>query len=308
LQMSLMRRLRRHLFRFVLFFIFSATVFAQWNERKIEVANGVSLRVIEAGQDPGVPALVFIPGWSTGGEIWREQIDHFAAHYRVISFDPRSQGESTITTDGNTPEMRAQDLHVLMEKAALRRPIVIAWSQAVQDIAAYVQRYGSNDFGGVVLVDAAVADGADGVISRPRECAEQMRMFPIYLSHQSEFLQGMFRAIISKTLPKEAMDKFVATGLKTPPAIGEAMLVADLYGINRTEALKKIQCSVLVIASSKSEELERQRNGAAEMAHARFEQMDGAAHALFLDQPQRFSELLEEFVKQTATRTANSSS
>ena len=74
-------------------------------ERKVDVGEGVSLRIIEAGQAGPGPTLVFIPGWSTGADIWREQIDRFASTYRVIAFDPRSQGQSTITTNGDTPEI-----------------------------------------------------------------------------------------------------------------------------------------------------------------------------------------------------------
>jgi len=58
-------------------------------ERKVDVGEGVSLRVIEAGQGSG-STLVFIPGWSTGADIWRQQIDRFAPTHRVIAFDPRS--------------------------------------------------------------------------------------------------------------------------------------------------------------------------------------------------------------------------
>jgi pimeloyl-ACP methyl ester carboxylesterase len=69
------------------------------------LGEGVSLRVIKAGQ--GGSTLVFIPGWSTGADIWQRQIETFAKTGHVISFDPRSQGESTKTTSGNTPEMCA---------------------------------------------------------------------------------------------------------------------------------------------------------------------------------------------------------
>ena len=102
----------------------------------VEVGDGVSLRVIEAGKPGDGPALVFIPGWSTGVDIWHRQIDTFAKTHRVIAFDPRSEGESTKTTSGNTPEIRAQDLHALLERLGVRRPVLIGWSQGVQDIAA----------------------------------------------------------------------------------------------------------------------------------------------------------------------------
>jgi len=48
------------------------------SSRMVTVAGGVSLRVIESGKAGGEPALVFIPGWSTGADIWNHQIDTFA--------------------------------------------------------------------------------------------------------------------------------------------------------------------------------------------------------------------------------------
>jgi microsomal epoxide hydrolase len=52
-------------------------------------------------------------------------MDMFAKAHRVIAFDPRSQGESTKTTSGNTPEIRAQDLHALLERMGVQRPVLI---------------------------------------------------------------------------------------------------------------------------------------------------------------------------------------
>jgi pimeloyl-ACP methyl ester carboxylesterase len=275
-------------------------------ERKVDVTEGVSLRVIEAGRADAGPTLVFIPGWSTGADIWRQQIDRFAANYRVIAFDPRSQGQSTITTSGNTPELRAQDLRNLLEGLDAHRPVLVGWSQGVQDLAAYVERYGTHDVAGVVLVDAAVADGADGIAARPQEAAAQFKMFAVYQAHQPDYLRGMMGAIISKPQPEGMIDRLVASGMKTPTTIGIGMLVADLFGVDRTAALKKIGCPTLIIASAKSNELARQEAGASQIPHARFEKIEDAAHAVFLDQPERFHELLEKFVKDLTTASADS--
>lgn len=273
-------------------------------ERKVNVGEGVSLRVIEAGQAGAGPTLVFIPGWSTGADIWRQQIDRFAPNHRVIAFDPRSQGQSTITTSGNTPETRAQDLHNLLERLRAGHPVLIGWSQGVQDLAAYVEHYSTHDLAGLVLVDAAFADGTDGIRARPEETAAQFKMFVVYQAHQAEYLRGMMEAIISKPQPPGAIDRLVATGLKTPPTVGVAMLVADLFGESRSSALAKINCPLLVIASVKSQELARQQAMAAPVRGARFEKIEDAAHAVFLDQPERFDELLEKFVKHLARASA----
>lgn len=267
-------------------------------ENNVDVGGNVSLRVIEGGKfrSGGPPGLVFIPGWSTGADIWRRQIETFAKTNRVIAFDPRSEGESTKTTSGNTPEIRAQDLHALLDKRVTRRPILIGWSQGVQDVAAYVERYGTKDLAGIVLVDAAVSDGADGIAARPQETAAQFKMFAIYQAHQQEYLSGMMRAIISKPQSDETIEQLVNIGMKTPPDIGVAMLVADMFGVNRTPALKKIDCPTLIIASAKSDELARQQAAATHIPHARFEKIEDAAHAVFLDQPDRFNDLLRSFV------------
>jgi microsomal epoxide hydrolase len=221
------------------------------HERKVGVGEGVSLRVIEAGKPSDGPALVFIPGWSTGADIWRHQMETFAKTHRVIAFDPRSEGESTKTTSGNTPETRAQDLYSLLERLGVRRPVFIGWSQGVQDIAAYLERYGTKDLAGIVLVDAAISDGADGMVARPQETAAQFRMFAVYQAHQREYLGGMMRAIISKPHSDAAIERLVATGMKTPPDVGIAMLISDMFGVNRTPAVKKIDCPTLIIASAK---------------------------------------------------------
>jgi pimeloyl-ACP methyl ester carboxylesterase len=275
------------------------------SSRMVQVAQGVSLRVIEAGKPGTGPALVFIPGWSTGADIWRRQIDALAKTHRVIAFDPRSEGESTKTTSGNTPEIRAQDLHTLLERFGVRRPVLIGWSQGVQDVAAYVEQYGTKDLAGIVLVDAAISDGADGMAARSQETAEQFKMFAVYQSHQKEYLAGMMRAIISKPQSDGVIERLVSTGMKTPSDIGVGMLVADMFGVNRTAALKKIACPTLIIASAKSDELARQQAGANQISHARFEKIEDAAHAVFVDQPDRFNELMASFVAKLPANTAH---
>jgi non-heme chloroperoxidase len=274
-------------------------------ERTVDLGNDVSIRVIEAGQPASAAILVFIPGWSTTADIWREQVNYFAATYRVIAFDPRSQGRSTITTGGNTPEQRAQDLHTLLDLLGAQRPVLIGWSQGVEDIAAYIDQYGTGDLSGIVLVDAAVSTGAEDMATRggPQRAA-LFETLGTYRAHQQEYLTDMMRAIVSKPRSNDVIEELVAMGLKTPPDIGVAMRIADTFGVNRTPALKKINCPTLSIASAKSSSLAQQQAQAKQVSGARFEKVEDAAHAVFLDQPDRFNELVASFVA-TLTRNAD---
>jgi len=280
------------------------------SERTVDLGNDVSLRVIEAGQPASGVTLVLIPGWSTSADIWREQINCFAATYRVISFDPRSQGRSTITTTGNTPETRAQDLHTLLDDLNVLRPVLIGWSQGVEDIAAYIDQYGTGDLSGIVLVDAALSNGAEDMAPKTfaglahargmQQTAEQLKTYAVYQAHQREYLADMMRAIVSKPQSNDAIEQLVTTALKTPPDVGVAMRIADSFGVNRTRVLKKIDCPTLIIASAKSGSLAQQQAQTKQISDARFEKVEDAAHAVFLDQPDRFNELVTSFVAKLA--------
>lgn len=266
-------------------------------EKRITVAPQVQLRLIEAGRATELPPIVFIPGWSTSADIWRRQIDRFANRYRVISFDPRSQGASSTTTTGNTPEQRAADLHVLLAKRNVRGPVLVAWSQAVQDVAAYVLRYGTNDISGIVLVDAPVAAGANTITEHPQNAAEQFRLFALYQADERAYLRGMFGAIISKPQPAGLIDRAIAAAMKTPPSLGIAMLISDMFGPDRTAALGKMACPVFIIATGRSSELDQQKAEITKIANARFIQIDDAGHAVFVDQPDRFAVALTGFLR-----------
>ena len=262
----------------------------------VAVAPGVKLHTVESGPPTAGPPIVFIPGWSAGAEIWQGQVDRFDDRFRVLSFDPRSQGRSSKATEGNTPEQRAVDLHELLAKKRVHRPVLVAWSQAAQDVAAYVLRYGTTDVSGIVLVDAAIADGASGIAERPKEAARQFQFFGIYLRDQEAYLRGMFGAIVSKPQPPGAIDRFVVTAMKTSPSTGIAMLVSDLFTADRTGALARMDCPVMIVAAGSSPELATQKAQAEAIKSARFVQVDDAAHAVFLDQPERFAAALAGFM------------
>lgn len=263
----------------------------------VEVAPGVMLNVVEAGEETAEPTLVLVPGWSMASEVWRTQIDHFSQGRRVIAIDPRSQGESTKTGYGNTPATRARDLRAVLEARGVRRPVLVGWSQGVQDLAAYVAQYGTDDLAGLVLVDSAIAGGARSMTPENAEAntVTFVRM-AIYQQYQAEYVQGFLEAIITRPQPQERLDRLAADAMKTPPAIGVAMMIADLFGDDHSAAADLIRRPTLIVASASSPELDRQRALAERIPGARFEIVEDAGHALFVDQPERFNALLTEFL------------
>jgi non-heme chloroperoxidase len=266
-------------------------------DRAIRVEPGVDIHVIDSGPSGGGPALVFIPGWRMTAAVWKGQIDAFSKGRRVVAIDPRSQGDSTKVAEGVTPERRAQDLDAVMKELGLASVVLVGWSQGVQDVAAYVEAFGTASLKGVVLVDATVSAGAGSVVADASAAATQLKMLSIYCRAPKAYSEGMMRAIIKRPLTEAELERLVTDSLKTPTAIGAAMLVADLYGVDRTPALAKLNRPTLVIASATSGELEAQRAMVGRLPQGKIEVVAEAGHAVFIDQPQRFNAVLRAFLE-----------
>jgi non-heme chloroperoxidase len=265
-------------------------------DRFVQVAPQVRLRVIDTGDRNARPTLVLVPGWTFTADVWRSEIARFGKDRRVIAIDPRSQGASTKTAAGDTPEQRARDLKVVLERLHVRRFVLVGWSQGVQDVAAFVGAFGTDNIEGVVLVDSTVSSGAGAIAASPKEAAAQFARFDYLQKDPQAYVRGMDGFIIRRAMPKAELDALVRRQLETPPAIGEAMLIADLFGADRTPALKRFDKPTLVIASAFSPELDAQKAMAASLPHGRFEAVENAGHAVFVDQPARFDALLDDFL------------
>jgi non-heme chloroperoxidase len=215
----------------------------------------------------------------------------------VIAVDPRSQGQSTKTADGNTPEQRARDLHDILAQMGVSRPVLVGWSQGAQDVSAYVAQFGNDSVAGVVLVDSPVSAGPAGVDLRPAFSKAILGSSYTYATHPKEFSEGMVQSLFKLPHPELDIPAIVKSTLQTPTNTGVAMLIADIFGTDRRPALAKLNKPALVIASASSPLLDAQNEMAASISGAKFVAVDDSAHAVFIDQPEKFDQALQEFLK-----------
>lgn len=75
------------------------------------------------------------------------------------------------------------------------------------------------------------------------------------------------------------------------------MLVADIFGVDRRPVLAKLNKPTLVLASSVSPLLDMQKEMAATIPGSKFAVVEGAGHAVFVDEPQKFDEILGAFLQ-----------
>lgn len=116
----------------------------------VTVAPGVELHILEKGE--GKP-LVFIPSLTFSGEIFKNQLEYFSSEYRVIAIDPRGQGYSAKTVDGNDYLTHGRDVAGLIDALGLKDIVLIGWSTGNLDTWSYVQQFGKDKLRGVVTID-----------------------------------------------------------------------------------------------------------------------------------------------------------
>lgn len=80
----------------------------------VTTADGAALRVHVYGPDTA-PTLVLIHGWACSIEYWNPQISAFAENYRVVCYDQRGHGESTLGTVAPSEHTLADDLAAVLD-------------------------------------------------------------------------------------------------------------------------------------------------------------------------------------------------
>jgi len=116
----------------------------------IIIDQDVGLAYAERGA--GQP-VVFVPHWTFTKEAFRHQLGALSGRYRVISYDPRGQGESGFSAEGNDYITHAHDLATLLETIGAERPVLVGWGTGALTSWNYVKLKGPAAVTGVVAID-----------------------------------------------------------------------------------------------------------------------------------------------------------
>lgn len=179
-------------------------------DRYVTIGSGMRIHYLEAGSKGSAPALILIPGWRLPAYLWAEQLKTFSHVTHVLAIDPRSQGESTKTTEGNSPESRAADLHDVLDKLRLSRPVLVGWSQGAQDVAAYVAKFGSESVAGIVLVDSPVSIGPNEVEAHREFSKSILSGISTYAKYPEEYTKGMVQSLCKQPHPDQLTKSIVS--------------------------------------------------------------------------------------------------
>lgn len=255
--------------------------------RYVTLGDGVRVHYVEAGL--GKP-LLLIPGWMATTRFWEPQLHYFARRYRTIAMDPRSQGESTKTPDGNCIDQRARDVHELLNCLALGPAVIIAWSMAVADVLSMANQFGDADIRALVLVDGPIVAWTHDRDMQAQLVAGIKRIKTARREFTAELVKRLFRKPQSEAREQD----LIAEMLKTP-ADTAIMMQLDSLQFDFRGALRRLERPVMFVGRGEQPGLQVEVFRSTR-PHDRVEILPNCGHALFLDDPERFHVAVEDFL------------
>jgi pimeloyl-ACP methyl ester carboxylesterase len=249
-------------------------------------SDGVPIHYAVLGE--GLPALVFVHGWSCDQSYWKKQVSYFARLYKVVTIDLAGHGESGLDRKSWTMEAFGSDVAAVVEKLGLGQVVLIGHSM-----------------GGTVIVEAAkqMPQTTIGLI-----VVETFKDLDRDLSHQEiaeiltpfrkDFAPGVrdfvLRNQVLSTTDPVLVESVIQDMGSAPPDV--AIPAAEyLFGhtsqVRRT--LQKMDIPVVLIqADYKPTNVE-----AAERCGISVEIVSGVSHFLMLEAPDAFNHRLEKSIK-----------
>ncbi len=263
-----------------------------------EVTPGVELHYLEQGE--GSP-LLFIPGLTYSGEIFKAQIAHFSASHRVIAIDPRGQGHSSKTTDGNDYLTHGRDLNGLINGLGLEDVVLIGWSTGNLDAWSYVQQFGKDKLKGVVTIDMSPlpmsADPTcwtEGSIEELSEVASQILSLPN--GPRDFFGPYTTEIMIQREVPPQELSYLLDMSCRTPYWVCKA-LFCDAMFCNFLATAQDLGAnfpSLMFIAQHWSDVA--QPFVETRLPGYQYHVMGG--HLMFYEYPDQWNTVLEDFLRQ----------
>ena len=116
----------------------------------VETRDGQQLFYRDAGT--GKP-VVFVHGWTLSSAIWRGQLDWLAGQgLRAVAYDRRGHGQSTKPASGYDYDTLSSDLATMLDRLDLRDVTLVGHSMGSGEIVRYLARHGGRRVARVLLV------------------------------------------------------------------------------------------------------------------------------------------------------------
>jgi non-heme chloroperoxidase len=220
-------------------------------------------------------------------EIFEPQINDLSGHFRVIALDPRSQGGSQKTPEGNYPERHAYDIDELLQHLHLTSAVLLGWSNAMPDVLAFVDQLGTAKLREVILVDSFLD------FSGPQMQKGLAGMLKLFQVDRPKFTDTFVRNMYATKQSDEYIQHVKDASLKTPTNTAAVEMFNVLSLGDVTPIIAKLDKPVLYIDEPQLESQAKLIQS--KLPSARVEVFK-AGHAMFVDDPEHFNKVVADFI------------
>jgi len=261
--------------------------------------NGIELHYVESGRgDP----LLLIMGFGGDHQAWALQAPAFSERYRVIAFDNRGAGQSSVPDEPYSTRMMAEDALGLLDALGIERAHVLGVSMGgmiAQELALnHPHRVRSLQ----LHCTYARADGYMWALmdawrrvrvkATPEEWLRTIALWlfaPTTFTERPEFVEGVVQLGLANPYP------FSLTGfLRQGDAVRGHDTLARLPDLTRPTLVSVAEDDILVPPRFA-------RQLAATIPGAKLEVVERAAHGYFWERPDVFNRMCLEFLEAHAT-------
>lgn len=272
--------------------------------------NGLNHYYEQSGEGP---SLVFIHGAFGDAHLWDPQWEHFSDRYSLLRYDLRGHGRTGASDlDRYTMATYADDLVSLLDALKIDSPVIcgLSWGGGIAQVFAlrYPQRLsGLVLAGSTASMSISLGEKVLRYVLFPRAAMmlvirtlsrEQYVNFSLWLANLT--LGKRWLNMDDRTL------KYIRQSMLQINR-GEYLKIWDAIYAFDLQPLEKIRCPTLVLSGERdtkmvlrhAQEILRRIPGAESRV------LPAAYHALTLEQPQAFNQMLGEFLHRLAWPVAN---
>jgi pimeloyl-ACP methyl ester carboxylesterase len=263
----------------------------------IETRDGQTLFIVDKGA--GRP-VVFIHGWTLSSAIWKTQTDFVArSGLRAIAYDRRGHGQSSKPASGYDYDSLVADLATLMERLDLTNAVLVGHSMGAGEVVRYLARHGTGRVSRVLLVapttpfQLKTEDNPQGV-----DRAIYDKIVAALETNRTAYLASGTTGFIGRNAEPILVDWAMSIALQAAPQAQIGCLRAFSETDFRPD-LKAVTVPAMILYGTADSPIipinaRRTHEG---IAGSRLEIYDGAPHALFLTEPDRFNRDLLAFAR-----------
>lgn len=268
----------------------------------VETRDGQRLFTIDQGagdKGAGRP-VVFIHGWTLSSAIWSLQLEALAAQgLRAIAYDRRGHGRSSKPASGYDYETLTADLATVLDRLDLRDVVLVGHSMGAGEVVRYLARHGSARIARVMLVAPTTPfalrtdDNPQGV-----DRALYDRIVAALQGDRYGYLASGAPGLLGRNAEPELIDWAMSIALQAAPQAQIDCLRAFSETDFRPD-LAAVTVPTLIVYGTADAPITpiNARRTQAGIAGSRMEIYDGAPHALFVTDAERFNRDLLQFAR-----------